>query len=138
MKARHAIVIAGISLFSTGVMAGKVQPADVVVTTNGDGSGGATGDMVTARFADNDAVYIGCGFRTYDDGAGGSFQFGFCQAEDDAGRAGFCSTERQDLLEAMKATSDYAFVTFRWDAAGECDHIGFSTQSFYISDKKAK
>ncbi|HEY0659887.1 MAG TPA: hypothetical protein VGD21_00975 [Lysobacter sp.] len=119
-------------------MAGLVQPAVVEVTTNADGSGNAFGNMVTARFADNDVEFIGCGIRFFDDGAGGTFELGFCQAANSADEAGFCQTTRPDLLEAMKATGDYSFITFAWNPDGECRAIGFSTQSFYIPDKNAK
>lgn len=123
------------ALFSMLAIAGITQPAPVTVTLNVDGSGSATGDMTTARHSDNDVEFIGCGVRVYDDGAGGSFQWGFCQVGDSADNRGFCSTMRTDLLEIMKATSDYSYITFSWNTAGECDHIGFSTQSFYIPEK---
>lgn len=138
MKARHAAAIGILSLISSVAMAGLLQPAIVEVTINGDGSGSAFGNMVTARFAENDVEFIGCGIRVLDDGAGGTFEFGFCQAANSADVRGFCETTRPDLLEAMKATGDYSFITFSWNAAGECRGIGFSTQSFYIPDNKAK
>jgi len=138
MKARHAAAVVVLSLISSVAMAGLTQPAPVEVTLNSDGSGNAFGDMVTARFADNDVELIGCGIRVRDDGAGGTFEFGFCQATDSADERGFCQTDRPDLLEALKATADYSFITFSWNPDGECRSIGFSTQSFYIPDKKAK
>ena len=139
MKARQA-VLAGIiaSAFSTAAMAGLVQSQPVDVQANPDGSGIAFGNMVNARFADNDVEMIGCGIRVIDDGAGGNVQFGFCQAATATDVRGFCSTQRPDLLQAMKATGDFSFITFRWDADGECRSIGYSTQSFYIPEKKAK
>lgn len=91
-------------------------------------------DMVTARFSDNDVEFIGCGIRTFDDGAGGTFTFGFCQATDSAGVNGFCQSTNTDLLLAMAATADFSFITFGWDAVGDCTRIGFSTQSFYLPD----
>jgi hypothetical protein len=127
-----------LGLFSTFAVAGYLQPAPVVVTLNDDGSGFATGDMVSARFAANAVELIGCGTRTFDDGAGGTFMFGFCQAADSANVQGFCSTTRPDLLEAMHATGDFSFITFAWDVNGECTRIGHSTQSFYIPDFSAK
>jgi len=39
----------------------------------------AQGDLWTARTADNDVEFIGCGTRVLDDGAGGTFLFGFCR-----------------------------------------------------------
>ena len=40
----------------------------------------------------------------------------------------------KDLLDAIKATADFSFVTFSWNEAGQCIRIGFSTQSFYIPE----
>jgi len=48
----------------------------------------------------------------------------------------FCSTFDPDLLDAMKSVSDFSFITFSWNVAGECTRIGFSTQSFYLPNFK--
>jgi len=138
MNTKHWISAAALALFSSAAAAGFLQPAPVLITVNGDGSGAAQGDMVTARFAPDTISLIGCGTRTIDDGAGGTFHFGFCQATDAAGLQGFCSTDRADLLEAMHATADFSFITFAWDVDGFCTRIGTSTQSFYIPDFFAK
>jgi len=134
MNKKHWISLATLMLFSSLAVAGYVQPALVTVTVNPDGSGIASGDMVSARFAADAVSVMGCGTRTIDDGAGGTFHFGFCQATDSTGVQGFCSTTRADLLEAMHATGDFSFVIFAWDVNGECTRIGTSTQSFYIPD----
>lgn len=136
-------LIAGLSFLSVSslALAGFVQPAPVDITVNADGSGTARGDMVTARFSDNDVEHIGCGVRLWTFADGSLFHYGFCQAEDSDGVNVFCSTENEDLLNIMKATADYSFITFGWNADEECTHIGFSTQSFYIPEhttKKAK
>ena len=142
MKLKHLLSTAALVLLSSIVYAGLLQPAPVLVTVNADLSGDAQGDMATARFSASDLEFIGCGFRTIDDGAGGVLEFGFCQAGQDDGSAeglrGFCSTQRADLLDTVRALSDYSFVTFSWNAAGECTRVGFSTQSFYIPESKVK
>lgn len=132
MKARHAVVLGLFSMVSTVAVAGYVQPFNVEVVTNVDGSGSATGDMVSARFADNDVEMIGCGIRVHDNGLGDTFRFGFCQARNSGGEQGVCFTSRADLMDTMKATADYSLITFAWDASGECTRVGFSTQSFYL------
>ena len=132
MKLRQTLSIGALAFFSSIAFAGLLQPAAVEVTLNDDGSGMAQGDMVSARFAKNNVEFIGCGIRSFDDGAGGAFDFGFCQAADSSDVHGFCSTDNSDLLDAMKSTADFSFVTFNWDADGTCTRIGFSTQSFYI------
>lgn len=134
MKLRYISFFGALLLSSSIAIAGFLQPAPVTVTVNDDGSGTASGDMATARFADNDFDLIGCGIRTFDDGAGGVFEFGFCQAQDSTEVNGFCSTDRSDILDTLKATADYSFVTFSWNTDGECTRVGFSTQSFYIPE----
>jgi hypothetical protein len=44
----------------------------------------------------------------------------------------FCDTENPDLIQSIADQDDYSFITFSWNAAGQCDGIGNSTQSFYI------
>ena len=121
-----------ILLITSMALGGYVQPAPVQVTLNADGSGQAFGDMVTARFAANDVEFIGCGVRSFSDGAGGVVHFGFCQGADSAGVKGFCSTFDPAILDVMKAITDKSFVIFEWDASGICTRIGFSAQSFYL------
>ena len=137
MKVRHFVMTASMLLVSGIVLAGYTQPAAVQVLVNPDGSGFAEGDMVTARFADNDLDFIGCGVRTFADGAG-VFESGFCQARmadgSPDGVSGFCNVFNPELLDTMKATSDFSYVTFSWNEFGECTRIGFSTQSFYIPE----
>ena len=125
------------TLFSMGVLtlmagmafAGLVQPAAVVVDED---NMQAFGDQATARFSDNDVEFIGCGIRVLEDGVGGVFSFGFCQASDSEEVDAFCTTLNADLLDAMKATSAFSFITFAWNEDEECTQIGFSTQSFYL------
>lgn len=115
--------------------AGLAQPAPVDVDLAG---GVALGDQLSARFDDDPDVFIGCGTRTIRTGAGTLVRTGFCQAEDAADEAVLCFTEDADLLDAIQATSDFAFITFSFvdDGAGgfECRRVGTSTQSFYLFD----
>lgn len=135
---KQVVAGAALALFSAIAVAGLVQPAPVTVTLNADGSGLANGDMVSARFAADAVTFIGCGLRAIDDGAGGTYQWGFCQASDAAGVQFTCFTEHTGLIESMRATADFSFLTFAWDAGGQCTRVGFSTQSFYIPDLFAK
>ena len=88
--------------------------------------------MSTARFSKNKVEYIGCGVRRFDDGLGGTIIFGFCQASTADGVLGFCQTESPFLIASIGDQDDFSFITFSWNAAGECRSIGNSTQSFYI------
>lgn len=114
--------------------AGFAQPAPVDVDLT---NGLAQGDQITARLDPDPDVFIGCGSRTILTGAG-VVRTGFCQAQDDAAEAVTCFTQDADLIDAIKATSDFAFITFSFidDGAGgfECRRVGTSTQSFYLFD----
>jgi hypothetical protein len=132
MRTKQWVAIAALALGSSAAWAGLEQPAPVVVTLNADGSGSAIGAQSTARFSKNKVEYIGCGLRRFDDGLGGGFIFGFCQASTADEVLGFCQTENPVLLSSIGDQDDYSFITFSWNAAGDCLGIGNSTQSFYI------
>jgi len=133
-KTLGIMAIAGLA--STAAYAGLTQPAPVVVDLD---NGFAQGDMITARDTNDDVTFIGCGVRSIDDGAGGSFEFGFCQAGDENEVQVTCFTQNTALLATMRATGDSSFITFSFvdDGAGgfTCTRIGFSTQSFYLRKK---
>jgi hypothetical protein len=126
------IAVGVLALTSSIAMAGLVKSVPVTVTVNADGSGSASGSMASARASANDVEYIGCGVRKYVNGAGGVNAHGFCQASDAAGVIAMCSTDNADLLDAFENVADYSFVTFSYNAEGQCTYLGVSTQSFYI------
>lgn len=126
------VTIGLLALISGIALAGRVQPAPVVVFVDADGSGQANGNMATARLSANNVEYIGCGVRKSDNGAGGAAVNGFCQASDAAGVTAYCSTQNADLLDVIENVADYSFVTFAWNSDGRCRTIGISTQSMYI------
>ena len=125
------ILIGGLAaaLISSAAVAGFVQPFPVDVDLD---NRIANGDTVTARYSKNDVELIGCGIRNLSDGAGGVFEFGFCQATDADEENIVCSTLDPGLLDAVKASSDFSFITFSWDENDQCTRIGFSNQSFYL------
>lgn len=98
----------------------------------------AIGDMVTARYSDNDVELIGCGVRFFDDGLGGTFTIGFCSAADSENNQIVCFTESATLIDAIKSISSYSFITFAWNEDTQCTAIGNSTQSIYIPNVKTK
>ena len=138
MKIRYLLSIAALTLIAGVASAGLKQPAPVTIDLT---NMFASGDQVTARIAPDDVTFIGCGIRVIDDGVN-PFSFGFCQAGDSAEVQITCFTQNADLLDAMKATSAYAFITFGWrdDGGGgaECIRIGFSTQSIYVPNFTTK
>ena len=126
-------------LISTSALAGRVTAVPVEVNFE---EGSAAGNQLTARDSDSPNVFIGCGTRNFDDGVGGIFRFGFCQAEDAEGDSVTCFTQNPQLVDAMAANNSYAFIlfSFRDDGFGgfECLSAGFSTQSFYLPSEKVK
>ena len=132
MRMKQLISIGVLALGSSVAMAGLVQEFPVTVTLNPDTSGSASGSMGTARFSKNNVEVIGCGIRRFDDGVGGVFTFGFCQAITATGVLGFCESENPALLASIGDQDDYSFIAFSWDASGACTGIGNSTQSFHI------
>lgn len=136
---RKAIFAGSLVLLSAAAVAGLSQPAPVFVELALKVAGG---DMLTAATDKAENVFIGCGTRNYDDGNGSIFTFGFCQAEDAEGEIITCITENPDLVQAVRAISDFSYIEFRWEDDGNggssCTSIGISTQSFYIEKPKSK
>jgi hypothetical protein len=126
-----------VALFSSAVLAGLHQPAPITIDLD---NRIASGDMLTAANSVNSDEFIGCGTRSFDDGLGNAFRFGFCQVQEKGGESITCFTESEALLDEMRASNDFSFVTFSWtdDGAGNltCTRVGFSTQSFYLDKVK--
>lgn len=116
---------------------GAVNPVPVQVDLD---AGTALGDMLSARDAKDDEVFIGCGTRNFDFG-GSFFSQAFCQALDEDGDRVTCFTQNPDLVKTIREINDGSFITFRFEDNGfggfDCTAMGFSTQSFYM-DKHAK
>ena len=129
MKIRHLSIFTILVIVSSIGIAGYIQPA---VVTIDEAAMYASGDQWTARTADNDFDFIGCGVRWLDDGLGNSYAFGFCQARDSNEVSIFCNTQNEILLDVIKGLSAFSFITFSWNADNECTRIGMSTQSFYL------
>ena len=134
MKTKYLLSIAVLTLVAGIASAGLKQPAPVSVDLV---NMMAFGDQVAARIAKDDVSFIGCGIRVFDDGVN-AFSFGFCQAADSEDVEFVCVTQNPNLLDAMEATSAFAFITFNWDENGECTRVGFSTQSFYLPNFTTK
>lgn len=136
---RKAGLVVSLALASTVAVAGLTQPSPVAVFLE---ERVAEGDMLTAATDKAANVFIGCGTRNFDDGSGSVYTFGFCQAEDAEGEYIVCVTENPELVQAVRAISDFSFIQFTWEDDGSggatCTSIGISTQSFYIGKPKSK
>lgn len=130
MKMNKSLCLTAILAFMLPAYAGLYQPADVNVDLTNKTAGG---DMLSARFDTASNVFIGCGVRVFSiESSDFQTTFGFCQAEDATGVRGFCNTDDAYLLDVIKATTDFSYVTFSWNDDGRCERIGFSAQSFYL------
>lgn len=127
-----------LTLLATAALGGLVQPKAVLIIVDEFNNGFADGNQLTARASDNEIEFIGCGTRIFDDGVGGSFKFGFCQAGDAEDNQVTCFTENETLLDAMKANNAYSYITFSFQDDGfgglECVRVGMSANSFYLPD----
>ena len=144
MKTRTVLAAVALTFLAATAFAGLTQPAPVMIDFD---NLFAQGDQLTARTADDEATFIGCGVRNFDDGVI-SWKTGFCQAGTSEEVQITCFTENASLIDSMSSISDFAFITFSWRDDGfggaECVRVGSSTQSFYLLDfttnkkKKAK
>src|SRR4030095_11355383 len=101
MRMKRLMAIGVLVLGSSAAMAGLVNEFPVTVTLHPDGAGSAGGSMTTARFSKDLVQYIGCGIRRFDDGVGGVFAFGFCQASTANEVVGFCGGGNQGALPSI-------------------------------------
>ena len=136
MRRIKILIAAAAALVSTGAVAGLYQPAPFDVDLINQQ---AQGDMLFARNSESETAFIGCGVRAIEDGSGGLFKFGFCQAEDVEGDMIVCLTLNPALIDEMRQSNDSSFITFSWDTGpgpdeNTCTRVGFSTQSFYLTE----
>ncbi len=129
----------GAALLSMPAFAGTTLPQEVVVDLE---NMRANGDMTTARTTRGKAAYIGCGTRNSEGADGSLFSWAFCQARNAEEEQVVCTTFNPELVATVRAVSDFSFVTFRWtedeNGALTCNHMGFSTQSFYLGKQVKK
>jgi hypothetical protein len=129
MITRKLVWACALALVAGSALAGAVDPEQVTIDLD---ERQAQGDIATARYSKNDLELIGCGVNYFSDGFGGTFVFGFCQAQDADEVYVACFVEDPGLIEAIQSISDFSFIRFDWDEQEECTRIGNSTQSFYL------
>ena len=156
MKTVIGFFAAGVLLVSPVVFAGQGIVDDPAVTIvfaeDEDGNvldhGWARGQMWSARSSKNDVEMIGCSYKAieFPDGDGGFFvyKWGFCQAQDVNEVHVVCYTDNSELLDAMQATSAFAWVNFRFttpdhdiawrQGVRRCTRLDYSTQSFHLPE----
>lgn len=129
------LLVAILSTLLTGVAyAGLYRPVPVTIDLD---NRVAQGDQYSTRTSADAGAVIGCGIRMID-AIGVPFEFGFCQAAVGPDTQVTCFTQSPELLEVMRSTTSFAFISFSWDENADCTQIGFSTQSFYLPEFKTK
>lgn len=138
MRILHYVVAIILAVSATMVLGGAANHGDMLLDLDGKV---AWGNMVSVRYTKNGNELIGCGVRSFDNGDGTAWSFGFCQAADADDNYVICYTQQPELLDAIRGSADFSFLVFSWDGVldpdfgsenGTCTHIGFSTQSFYL------
>lgn len=129
MKIKQVVVGTMLALVGGVAGAGRYQPAPLTIDFDNQV---ATGDMYSARLSGDPDAFIGCGIRAAVPGVA----FGFCQAslgpaDEDLVQ---CFTDDPVMTAAIAALDDFSWISFRWDADGNCTSIGNSTQSFYLPE----
>lgn len=130
---KKTLLATSLLLAGAAAHAGLVQPAIVEVDLD---NRFAAGDTASARFADDDVSFIGCGTRhLLNPGSpDGVFDFGFCQGADADGDQFTCFSDDPGLVARMSNGDAIGFITFSWDEDGNCTRVGFSKQSFYLPE----
>lgn len=160
MKTVFSFFALGMLLVSSTVFAGGgvINDPAVLIEFFEDGSGVvqdrglASGHMWSARSSGNDVEYIGCSYKAMElpDGTDGVYvyKWGFCKAQDVNEVSVICWTENPELLDAMQATSPFAWVRFgftepdhniAWrEGVRRCFRFDYSTQSFQLPEFTTK
>ena len=134
MKIKQVVVGTMLALVGGVAGAGSYRPVPIKIDFDNKV---ATGDMYSARLSGNPNAFIGCGIRSPVPG----YTYAFCQVNlgpvlDDgsAPESVLCVTEDPAHVAAVGALDDFSYITFSWDADGNCTSVGNSTQSFYLPE----
>ena len=130
MATRQLAIALVIALCASTLHAGENRDANVTITFNNDGSGGAFGALQTAFTSKNDVEFIGCGVGTEGLGLSAS-----CSARDSAGVSAFCVTSDPDMVQLMLAISESSFVDFRFDTSRTRTLIIINNYSWWLQRK---
>lgn len=131
MKVARLLLAAAMLLMSSFAFAGAFEIAPVTINDFG-ATGEAYGNLLGARFSDNDNEWIGCAVAYGDDGP-----YAYCEASlvaDDDGNV-YCVTEDSSMIDMIASINIFSYVYFRWDSAGDCTHVTVATRSLYIPQK---
>jgi len=129
------LLSAAMLLMSSVAFAGMFKIDPVTIFDYGD-TGRAGGNLIAARFSDNDYERIGCAVGNGDDGA-----YAYCEAslvaDDDGGV--YCITYDPSMIDTIASIDTLSYVYFEWkyDGVGAnlCTHVTVATRSIHIPAK---
>jgi len=110
---------------SVTVEAGQRTDAFVVVSTT---SRVASGSMGSARQSSGTVQSIGCSV-VYPPNLP---QWGSCVATNSAGTSATCAFSGNEYWHLLSTLGDDAYITFKWDASGNCTSLEIRNYSYYM------
>ena len=127
MKTFQLLLPAAILLLSSYVYAGafKIAPVDIDFDKQW-----AQGNLIAARFSDNEEERIGCAV-----GYGEKGQYAYCEASLGTGKDAICTTFDPAMIDTIASINTFSFVYFQWDKDGLCTHVTVATRSIHIPSK---
>ena len=135
MNSVRLLLSAAILLVSSFAYAGAFKIAPVTIFDNGE-TGNAGGNLIAARFSDNEYERIGCAVASGDNGP-----YAYCEASLDADDDGgvYCITYDASMINAIASINTLSYVYFEWKFDGVnknlCTHVTVATRSIHIPSK---
>ena len=133
MKLLQSLVPAVLLLVCAQAFAGAYNAAPVYIDIEEQW---AEGNLIAARFSDNDAERIGCavgnGVLSPDPA---NAHYAYCEASLVAGESVSCLTYDPAMIDTIASINSFSYVYFRWNDEGMCTHVTVATRSTHIPGK---
>ena len=130
MKLIKLLLVAAMLLLSSQTFAGEFHVALVEIDFDNQQ---AQGNLIAARFSENDEERIGCAL-----GNGDGRPYAYCEASLGAGNDAFCITYDAAMIDTIASINTFSFVYFKWEhKVGEdlCRHVTVATRSIHIPSR---
>lgn len=126
------LLLSTLMLLSSLAFAGEFHVAPVTIVVDGD-AGRASGNLIAARFSENDEERIGCAVGNGDVG-----HYAYCEASLGQGNDALCITYDPAMIDTIASINTFSFVYFEWKFDGTeniCTHVTVATRSIHIPSK---
>lgn len=106
----------------------KIDPVTIV---GDEEAGRASGNLIAARFSENEYERIGCAVAYREDK-----QFAYCEASLEPGDESgvYCVTEDPVVIDTIASINTFSYVYFAWES-GKCTEVTVATRSIHIPAK---